>query len=113
MIEILGEKYTELNDADAALWRGDLLLFDESCGEDCKAYMVYIPDDRNGYQLINYVGYKAGARLATTIPKEASEPGSFSIRLSWLRDNWNETIPIGSFETTKFLRWSPDGVTKP
>ncbi|MEO1314428.1 MAG: hypothetical protein AAFV27_11210, partial [Pseudomonadota bacterium] len=84
MIEILGEKYEELNDVGAVLWRGDLLLFDETCGEDCKAYMVYVPDSREGFQLINYVGYKAGARLATTIPKDASELGSLNIRLSWL-----------------------------
>lgn len=106
MIEILGEKYQELVDADAVLWRGDLLLFDQSCGEDCKAYMVYVPDDRNGFHLVNYVGYKAGARMATTIPNEASQPGALNIRLSWLRDNWSTVIPIGSFQTTKFLTWS-------
>lgn len=111
MIEILGEKYEELNGTDQVLWRGDLLLFDESAGEDCKAYMVYIPEDRSGFLLINFVGYKAGARLATTVPLEASEPGSLNIRLSWLRDHWSETIPIGSFETTKFFRWSNDDPT--
>lgn len=106
MIQILGENYEELDSPNAVLWRGDLLLFDEDCVEDCKAYMVYLPDDRQGFQLVNYVGYKAGARMATTIPKEAAEPGSLNIRLSWLRDNWSDTIPIGRFETTKFLKWS-------
>jgi len=106
MIEILGEKYEEIDDLCAALWRGDLLLFDESCGEDCRAYMVYVPDSREGFHLVNYVGYKAGARMAVTIPKEASEGDSLNIRLSWLRDNWSDTIPIGSFETTKFLKWT-------
>ncbi|MEM9250295.1 MAG: hypothetical protein AAGB05_16575 [Pseudomonadota bacterium] len=106
MIEILGETYEEVSHQDGVLWRGDLLLFDDASGADCKAYMVYLPEDRSGFQLVNYVGYKAGARLATIIPDEASQPGALNIRLSWLREYWSETIPFGTFETTTFLSWS-------
>ncbi len=109
-IEILGETYEEFSGDDEALWRGDLLLLDEACGDDCKAYMVCIRDDRDGFQLTNYVGYKAGAAMNMTIPRAASQPECMNIRLSWLRENWSDFIPIGSFETTRFLRWSAKAV---
>lgn len=108
MFRIMGETYKEVTGVDAVLWRGDLLLFDDCCGEDCKAYMVCIADEREHFNLVNYVGHKAGAVMAAMIPKEASQPGSMNIRLSWLRENWSEVIPIGSFETTKFFAWSGD-----
>lgn len=107
MISILGENYEEVSGDGAVLWRGDLLLFDQTCGEDCKAYMVCISSDGDSFNLVNYVGYKAGAYLAATIPSDASEPDALNIRLSWLRENWRDVIPIGVFETTKFYTWKP------
>jgi len=105
MMNILGENYEEVSGSDAVLWRGDLFMFDESCGEDCKAYMLCISEDHKSFRLVNYVGYKAGAQMATTIPKAASQSGAMNVRLSWLLDNWSEVIPIGSVEPTKFFKW--------
>lgn len=108
-MNILGENY-EVSGSDEVLWRGDLFVFDESCGEDCKAYMLCISEDRTSFRLVNYVGYKAGAQIATVIPMEASQSGAMNVRLSWLRENWSNVIPIGSFETTKFFKWKSNQV---
>ena len=104
-MNILGENYEEVSGLDAVLWRGDLFMFDESCGVDCKVYMLCIFEDRKCFRLVNYIGYKAGAQMATVIPKEASQSGAMNVRLSWLHNNWNDVNPIGSFETTKFFKW--------
>ncbi len=45
MLSILGENYEKVRGTDAVLWRGDLLLFDKSCGEDCKVYMACIANN--------------------------------------------------------------------
>ena len=110
MMNILGENYEEVSGKDAVLWRGDLFVFDESCGVDCKAYMLCISEDRKGFRLVNYVGYKAGAQMTTVIPMEASQSGAMNVRLSWLLDNWSDVIPIGSFATTKFFKWMDNQV---
>lgn len=70
--------------------------------------MLHIAENRREFRLINYVGYKAGAQMDTVIPKEASAENAMNVRLSWLKENWDNCIPIGSFETTKFLRWKSD-----
>ena len=110
MMNILGTNYEEVSGSDAVLWRGDLFMFDESCGEDCKAYMLSISEDCKSFRLVNYVGYKAGAQMAAVIPKEASQSGAMNVRLSWLLGNWSDFIPIGSFETTRFFRWTSNQV---
>lgn len=112
MIDILGENYEEMRGACEVLWRGDLLLLDASCGDDSRAYMLCISDDRESFRLVNYVGYKAGTFMQARVPKEAAQAGSLNIRLSWLRENWDEVIPVGSFETTKFLRWKSHQATQ-
>jgi hypothetical protein len=105
---ILGERYLEVKDLGARLWRGDIFLFDESTGPDCRAYMLVSPLGADRLHLVNYIGYKAGNELvATNIPRDAGDEGAFNIRLGWLKDNWNQAIPLGKFETTKFLQWSP------
>lgn len=109
-MNILGENYEEVSGSDAVLWRGDLLIFDESCGEDCKVYMLCISEDRESFRLVNYVGYKAGAQMATVIPMDASQSGAMNVRLPWLLDNWSDVILIGSFETTKFFKWTSNQV---
>ncbi|MGJ8617647.1 MAG: hypothetical protein ACSHWS_12470 [Sulfitobacter sp.] len=108
MIEILGEKYREKRGKKATLWRGDLLFFDDSCGSDCRVYMVTPSEDHGGFNLINYIGYKAGLLLLTTIPAEAAAPGCQNIRLSWLKKNWADVIPLGTYKTTKFYAWSSE-----
>ena len=108
MIEILGEKYEEILSLDEVLWRGDLLIMDPSCGPDYKVYMLYIAENRKAFGLINYVGYKGGAQMDAVIPKEASSENAMNVRLHWLKDNWNDCIPIGSFESTKFFRWKSE-----
>lgn len=105
---ILGETYRELEPTDMALWRGDLVVLNQDTEPDARVYMVCLSDDRKSFHLINYVGYKAGAKLTISIPLEASEPGAQNIRLSWLKKNWQTVIPIGSYETTSFLSWTPE-----
>ena len=105
MLEILGERYEEVRGADAALWRGDLMLLDDAAGEDCRAYMFCMSEQGDRLELINYVGYKAGSRLATKIPRAASSKGALNIRLTWLQANWERYIPVGSYEMARFYRW--------
>jgi len=70
--------------------------------------MLYIAENKREFRLMNYVGYKAGAQMDTFIPREASAGNAMNVRLSWLKENWDECILIGSFETTKFLRWKSE-----
>lgn len=107
---IFGETYEEVRGLGNVLWRGDLLVFEKSSDEDARVYMLYLDPDRNGFYLINYVGYKAGATLSTFIPMTAARNNEYNVRLKWLRENWGKYIPLtlGSFEDTRFLRWRPN-----
>ena len=81
---------------------------DESCGPDCRVYMLVLSDDYSGFRLVNFLGYKAGSFLAGRIPREAAAQGAMNVRLSWLRENWDACLSIGTFESTRFFAWSSE-----
>ncbi|MGF1554385.1 MAG: hypothetical protein ACFBWO_18055 [Paracoccaceae bacterium] len=107
-ITILGETYRIVVDAEGGvLWRGDLMIFDSPDNPDCMAYMLCLPSGAGRLRFVNYVGYKAGAFLAVDIPKAAGSEGAVNLRLSWLRENWVDVMPIGRFEDAAFYAWAP------
>lgn len=105
---VLDEEYVEVRDLRAKLWSGTLIYFPVSPEFDVKCYMMVFNDAAGQFDLINWIGYKAGLKLVlASVPETALCKGEISVRLSWFKENWDSVfLPFGSFETTKFLQWT-------
>ncbi|WP_284164072.1 hypothetical protein [Frigidibacter sp. SD6-1] len=104
---VLGEEYAEVRDLRTKLWGGTLVYFPDPPEMDVKCYMMVFNRAEQQFELINWVGYKAGLKLIlASIPQAALCEGAYAVRLGWFKENWQTIfLPFGSFETTKFLVW--------
>lgn len=105
---VLEEEYVEVRDLRAKLWGGTLIYFPAPPELDVKCYMMVFNYAQREFDLINWIGYKAGSNLVlASIPETALCKGELAVRLGWFKENWDSVfLPFGSFETTKFLRWT-------
>lgn len=106
-LTVLNETYVEVRNPAKVLWAGDLMYFPVPPERDVKCYMMTFDDNLGQMVFINWIGYKAGMRLAVaSVPASAMVPGTRSVPLGWFRDNWDgRFLPFGSFDTTLFLQW--------
>lgn len=105
---IFHDIYEPIEKVDSeVLWKGDLIALPNEVGSNAlHVYMLYLNPQTRGLGLICFVGEKAGSVLDIDgFPPEASIPGATNVRLDWLRRNWKEAVPIGTFRSARFYRW--------
>ena len=104
---VLGEKYVEVRNLKTSLWAGTPIYFPEPHKMDVKCYMMVFNPSYGEFELINWVGYKAGLHLVqASIPQSALCKGAIAVKLGWFKKNWHTIfLPFGSFDTSKFLVW--------
>lgn len=92
-LRLLGESYVAVTGAEAALWRGDLLVIEDAIDPDYRTFLFTTSTDPDvSLALMHLTGHHAGAVLHA-FPAEASAPRARNLRLEWLRQNWARWFP--------------------